>query len=48
MRGVDFFYSDKFLDFKEKWFKFTEYTPHNGQIKIHYPEKSGNVAARSL
>ena len=38
-QGVEFFYSDKFLNFKKQWFKFTNYTPHNGQLKIHYPEK---------
>ena len=38
-QGVEFFYSDKFLDFKEKWFKFTGYSPHNGQVKIHHPDK---------
>ncbi len=26
-------------NYKEKWFDFMGYTPHNGQIKLHYPEK---------
>jgi hypothetical protein len=38
-QGIDFFYSDKFLDFKKKWFEFTNYQPHNGQARIHYPTK---------
>jgi hypothetical protein len=38
-QGIDFFYSDKFLDFKKKWFEFTNYQPHNGQSRIHYPTK---------
>tara|TARA_R100001129_G_scaffold23324_2_gene14875 strand:+ start:823 stop:2121 length:1299 start_codon:yes stop_codon:yes gene_type:complete len=26
-------------DFKKKWFKFTDYVPHSGQERLHYPEK---------
>ena len=25
--------------FKDKWFDFMEYSPHNGQHKLHYPDK---------
>ena len=30
---------DKQLDFKKKLFKEIGYIPHNGQLKLHYPEK---------
>ena len=30
---------DKLKKFKEKWFDFTGYTPHKGQLKLHFPEK---------
>ena len=26
-------------NYKEKWFEFMGYTPHNGQTKLHYPTK---------
>ena len=26
-------------NFKKKWFKFTDYVPHAGQHKLHYPKK---------
>ncbi len=26
-------------NYKKKWFKFTDYIPHDGQLKLHYPEK---------
>ena len=25
--------------YKEKWFKFTDYKPHEGQLRLHFPEK---------
>ena len=25
--------------FKQKWFKFTDYNPHLGQMRLHYPPK---------
>ena len=26
-------------NYKKEWFDFMEYTPHKGQLKLHYPEK---------
>ncbi|MBT6053210.1 MAG: hypothetical protein HOG49_40965, partial [Candidatus Scalindua sp.] len=26
-------------EYKKKWFEFTEYTPHRGQEKVHFPEE---------
>ena len=26
-------------NYKEEWFNFMGYTPHKGQVKLHYPEK---------
>ena len=26
-------------NFKKKWFKFTDYNPHSGQLKLHFPKK---------
>ena len=26
-------------EFKKKWFDFTDYVPHTGQTKLHFPEK---------
>ena len=26
-------------DFKKKWFKFTDYVPHKGQERLHFPTK---------
>ncbi len=31
--------SQDFFKYKEKYFKFTKYFPHAGQMKLHYPEK---------
>ena len=28
----------KLKEFKQKWFKFTNYVPHSGQERLHYPE----------
>ena len=28
----------KLKEFKQKWFKFTNYLPHSGQERLHYPE----------
>ena len=30
---------DTQLEYKEKWFQYMEYKPHNGQKKLHYPTK---------
>ena len=30
---------DKNYDFKKKWFEYLEYTPHSGQLALHYPTK---------
>ena len=30
---------DKVWEFKKKWFSFTDYTPHSGQEKLHFPKK---------
>ena len=27
------------IEYKKKWFKFIGYEPHNGQLKLHFPEK---------
>ena len=27
------------VEYKKKWFKFIGYEPHNGQLKLHFPEK---------
>ena len=29
----------KVWEFKKKWFDFTDYIPHSGQDKLHFPEK---------
>ena len=29
----------KLNEFKKKWFEYTDYHPHHGQHKIHFPEK---------
>ena len=28
------------FNFKQKWFNYTDYVPHNGQNSLHFPEKS--------
>ena len=28
---------EKIIKFKQKWFKFTDYVPHAGQERLHYP-----------
>lgn len=38
-RGLDFFFSDEYIKFKQKWFNFTNYVPHIGQQKLHFPNK---------
>ena len=30
---------DTQLEYKEKWFEYMKYEPHNGQKKLHYPTK---------
>ena len=30
---------EKLVKFKQKWFKFTDYVPHKGQERLHYPPK---------
>ena len=30
---------DTQLEYKQKWFEYMGYTPHNGQKKLHYPTK---------
>ena len=32
-------FNNNLKKFKEKWFDFMEYKPHNGQIKLHFPTK---------
>jgi hypothetical protein len=31
---------EKVWEFKKKWFSFTDYIPHSGQEKLHFPDKS--------
>ena len=31
--------NQKVWEFKKKWFQFTDYTPHKGQEKLHFPDK---------
>ena len=30
---------EKKYDFKRKWFEYLGYTPHHGQLALHYPKK---------
>ena len=30
---------DTQLEYKQRWFEYMGYTPHNGQKKLHYPTK---------
>ena len=30
---------EKVWEFKKKWFDFTDYSPHSGQEKLHFPTK---------
>ena len=32
-------FNNNLKKFKEKWFDFMEYKPHNGQVKLHFPSK---------
>ena len=32
-------FNNNLKKFKDKWFDFMEYKPHNGQIKLHFPTK---------
>ena len=32
-------FNNNLKKFKEKWFDFMEYKPHNGQVKLHFPTK---------
>ncbi len=32
-------FNDNLVNFKEKWFDFMDYKPHNGQVKLHFPTK---------
>ena len=34
------FSSNEYLDYKRKWFEYTNYKPHSGQMRLHFPEKS--------
>jgi hypothetical protein len=31
--------NEDLVNFKKKWFDYMGYTPHNGQLKLHYPNK---------
>ena len=31
---------EKVWQFKEKWFNYTDYVPHNGQSSLHFPSKN--------
>ena len=31
--------NEDLVNFKKKWFDFMGYTPHNGQMRLHYPKK---------
>ena len=33
--------SETYLDYKRKWCDFTNYKPHDGQMRLHFPEKPG-------
>jgi hypothetical protein len=30
---------EKNYDFKQKWFEYLGYKPHDGQIPLHFPKK---------
>ena len=32
-------FNNNLKKFKDKWFDFMGYSPHNGQIKLHFPSK---------
>ena len=32
-------FNNNLKKFKDKWFDFMGYKPHNGQIKLHFPSK---------
>ena len=31
---------EKVFNFKQQWFNYTNYTPHNGQNNLHFPNKT--------